>query len=341
MWLPDSATLAVQRGNIQKLHELVAQDPGLAKLQAREGSFTLLHKCANNDSPDILPVMDLLISYGADVNARDYTFSGVTPLHMACSAHGHIPRNVSVAERLLAAGADPNAQTLTQDDIARYQETHLLSFTGLAPLHFALRQEQSDLITLLISCGASPVLHTYEQSYGSPIDSARRGDWLRHLPEMLKAPLDSPRTLTLKLKTLHEEPPSAFLCEYRFLDPQITPTDENMAQRRLRLPATQMEEVKAPGFEEEQTLSPKVEVPLAADGLPCNIEVEVLAAGPDKLMQSGFYAYKPIKYEGFPIQVSPVNFCKGVEYKFPNLMFRKVGDQMLTNYRFSIIALED
>jgi hypothetical protein len=58
MWLLDSATLALQRDNIQKLHELVAQDPGLAKLRAREGSFTLLHKCANNDSPDILPVME-------------------------------------------------------------------------------------------------------------------------------------------------------------------------------------------------------------------------------------------------------------------------------------------
>lgn len=337
MWLPDTVTWAVRRGDIQTLHQLVAKDPGLSKLQASEGSFTLLHKCADNDSPDIIPVVDLLLSNGADVNARDYTSCGVTPLHMACSAHGNIPRNVAVAERLLAAGADPNAQTLTRDDIALYRENHQLSFTGLAPLHFALRQEQSDLIGLLISRGASPVLHTCEQNYGSPIDSARRGDWLRHLPEMLKAPFKFPHTLTLKLKTLKEEPPSTFLCKYRFLDPRTTPINENMAELCARLPGTEIEEIESPGFEQEQTLSPKIDVQIAADGLPCNLDIEVRAAGPEKLMQHGFYAHKPIKYTETWIRVSPVNFQRGVRYEFPNYMFRKVGDEMLTNYCFSII----
>lgn len=335
-WLPEIVTSAAQRNDIQKLHELVTQDPGLAQLRAREGSFTLLHKCANNDSPDILPVIDLLVSCGADVNARDYTYRGASPLHMACSEHG-LPRNVSVAERLLAAGADPNAQTITSEDIALYQTTHTLFFTGLAPLHLALRQASSDLIALLIRSGASPVLHTSEQGYGSPIDSARSGDWQRHLPELLRAPLDYPRTLTVKLKTLEEEPPAAFQCEYTFLDPQTTPVHENMAERRARLPATRMEEAAAPDPGEERALSPKIEVPLAADGLPCNFQLEIRAAGPERRMQYGFYAGSPIRYAETMMQASPVNFRKGADHEFQNVMFRKGGETMLSNFRFSVV----
>jgi ankyrin repeat protein len=103
--------------------------------------WTPLHWAADEGYVD---VVELLITAGADVNARDN--DGWTPLHVA-AYKGH----AAVAEVLLAVGADPNKHNAG----------------GWTPYHFALVRGSGVLIDMMIAAGADTT-SVCEMSTGDP-----------------------------------------------------------------------------------------------------------------------------------------------------------------------------
>lgn len=71
--------------------------------------WTLLHAAAGNPNSGRLGVVELLISEGMDVNARDE--QGKTPLHVAVSTNWKRPDGVDVIMALINAGADISARS--------------------------------------------------------------------------------------------------------------------------------------------------------------------------------------------------------------------------------------
>ena len=98
--------------------------------------FTALHYAAFFGWPEIA---SLLIAAGADVAAVAANPMAVQPLHSASAASHR-----AVAERLLAAGANPDA---------RQQG-------GYVPLHAAAQNGDEALVDLLLGRGADPSLET-------------------------------------------------------------------------------------------------------------------------------------------------------------------------------------
>ncbi len=99
---------------------------------------TLLHWAANrNNYQGDIEQMKLFLSHGADVNARAYSnaveWEGWTPFHVACR-NG----NKSIAEMLIAAGADIHAKT----------------DKGYTPLSLAKEKERTEVVQLLLKHGA-------------------------------------------------------------------------------------------------------------------------------------------------------------------------------------------
>jgi hypothetical protein len=92
---------AAARGDVGRLAEILAADPSQAKAVLRkEAPDQPLHKAAWNDQR---AAADLLIRFGADVNARgDH---GMTPLHYAAKQGSS-----EVVELLLKRGADVRAK---------------------------------------------------------------------------------------------------------------------------------------------------------------------------------------------------------------------------------------
>lgn len=91
---------AAQAGNAALVQELLGK--GVLPSTFDDLGMTPLHYAAKEGH---LPVMDLLLRAGADVDAHDERTIGNTPL-------GDVAGNCSyeVAERLIAAGADPTVQ---------------------------------------------------------------------------------------------------------------------------------------------------------------------------------------------------------------------------------------
>jgi ankyrin repeat protein len=112
--------------------------------------------------------IEYLLSVGADANALDS--SGVAPLHRAVRT-----RSLPAVRALLDGGANPRAPNKT----------------GSTPLHLAVqttgrggsgsehaRQQQTDIITLLLERGASP---TDKDGRGKQVVQAATSDWIRTL----------------------------------------------------------------------------------------------------------------------------------------------------------------
>lgn len=106
-----AAVLALRRGDVEGLRQLLSEHPGLATARlgddAPDGmSRTLLHVVT--DWPGHFPhgaaSVAALVSAGAEVNARFRGPPGETPLHWAASSD-----DVDVLDALLDAGADIDA----------------------------------------------------------------------------------------------------------------------------------------------------------------------------------------------------------------------------------------
>jgi ankyrin repeat protein len=120
-------------GQIERLRELLDDDPGLAQAFAPDG-FTALHFSAFFSQPEAAV---LLLERGADASARARNAMEVEPLHSAAAAD-----ETEISRLLLAAGADPNAR----------QEG------GFVPLHAAAQNGNGELAELLLGRGADRTL---------------------------------------------------------------------------------------------------------------------------------------------------------------------------------------
>lgn len=101
-----------------------------------------------------LELLKRLIASGADVNAPARNAMRVRPLHSA-AAHIDQTKAAALAEPLLAAGAEPNAQQRG----------------GFAPLHEAALNGNAALTALLLAHGADPQQRNDEGR--TPLDLAR------------------------------------------------------------------------------------------------------------------------------------------------------------------------
>jgi ankyrin repeat protein len=129
---------AAAAGRVERVRELVAGDPGLVAARAPDG-WTALHLAAHFRH---LSVVELLLSRGADVNARSANSHANTALHAA--AAGGAER--ALVQRLVDAGVDVDA---TQGG----------GYTGL---HEAASIGRADLVTLLLEAGADAQSRTHE-----------------------------------------------------------------------------------------------------------------------------------------------------------------------------------
>jgi len=123
--------IAAQRGHIQVMEELIAHGAEINVKDSNDPEQTTcpaLYLAALGDSAD---AVNLLISNGADINARDDSNS--TPLHLAA-----YKGNREVVEILLANGADINAQ----------------GWDYSTPLYLAAKSGHRDIVELLLTKGA-------------------------------------------------------------------------------------------------------------------------------------------------------------------------------------------
>lgn len=136
---------AVQKGNLEEVRGLLAENPKLVNAR-RDDGWTSLH-FASRGSKDMA---ELLIAKGADVNAKCL---GYTPLHEASSS-GH----KELAELLIAKGAKVNAK----------------SAGGSSPLHIAAYSGRTNVVELLIASGAK--LNVRSKDGSTPLCFAFVGD---------------------------------------------------------------------------------------------------------------------------------------------------------------------
>ena len=134
---------------------LIAHGANVYALNGARGVFTPLHWAAMHNAPE---VAELLISNGADVNAKDG--GGDTPLYQA--AMHNAPE---VAELLISNGADVNAKGM-----------------DVTPLHQAARQNAPKVAELLISNGAD--VNAKDRGHDTPLHEAACSD-ARHVAELL------------------------------------------------------------------------------------------------------------------------------------------------------------
>ncbi|MDQ7827349.1 MAG: ankyrin repeat domain-containing protein [Candidatus Eremiobacteraeota bacterium] len=122
----DSIFGAAERGDIIKTEALLSENPQLAHAKTANGGITALMIAAGQGKKDIV---ELLISKGADVNAKDGT--GMTALFRAMVSK-------DILELLLSSGADINVKALK----------------GMTPLMFFTLFCEKTFIELLIHHGA-------------------------------------------------------------------------------------------------------------------------------------------------------------------------------------------
>ena len=129
---------AAAAGRLERVRELVIASPGLVAARAPDG-WTALHLAAHFRH---LPVVEFLLSRGADVNARSENSHANTALHAA--AAGGADR--ALVQRLVEAGVNVDAK----------------QGGGYTGLHEAASIGRADLVALLLAAGASAEARTDE-----------------------------------------------------------------------------------------------------------------------------------------------------------------------------------
>ncbi|MEP6495279.1 MAG: ankyrin repeat domain-containing protein [bacterium] len=114
--------------------------------RVKANDWKALIEASENDSPENLAAVRLLLEHGADVNGR-YE-SGWTALHEACEGRrdpNHRDFSPKVAALLLQKGARVDARSEYTNDAA-----------GWTPLLVAIRQQRMAIARLLLDAGANP-----------------------------------------------------------------------------------------------------------------------------------------------------------------------------------------
>ena len=137
---------AAALGRGDRLAELVAADPGLARTRSADG-FTALHFAAFFGGG---AVARQLLAAGADPNVRSENDFAVMPIHSAVAG-----RHADVVAALLEAGADPNVA-----------QRH-----GYTPLHGAAENGDAETVEMLLTAGAER--DTRDDEGRTPADLAR------------------------------------------------------------------------------------------------------------------------------------------------------------------------
>jgi uncharacterized protein len=120
-------------GNISRLTELVAIDPGAVNKHSSDGFTPLGLACFFRRDEAAL----FLLSNGADPNLPSKNAFNVAPIHSAVAA-----RDIAITSALLGSGANVNA---------RQQK-------GITPIHAAAHNGQIEMVKLLLKHGADPSL---------------------------------------------------------------------------------------------------------------------------------------------------------------------------------------
>ena len=120
---------AVSLGRVERVRELLQNDPTLAASRSSDG-FTALHYAAFFGTPE---AAEALLEHGADPTAVAENEMRVQPLHSAAAVDA-----TETARILLDAGADPNAR----------QEG------GFRPIDAAVQSGNDELYALLVERGA-------------------------------------------------------------------------------------------------------------------------------------------------------------------------------------------
>ena len=139
---------AAVAGDAARVEQLLKQDRSLIRAYARDG-WSPLHLAAFFGRQ---PVAEVLLAYGADVNARSLNAMGNTALHAAAAG-----RSSTVASALVAHGADVNA---------RQQG-------GWTALHAAAQNGDEELVRALLDSGAE--VNARADNSQNPMDLAMTG----------------------------------------------------------------------------------------------------------------------------------------------------------------------
>lgn len=135
----DDIFAAIISGNLPLVKNLITTKKVDVNQRPSNSPLNVAVQCGN------LPIVDFLISLGADVNL--HTPGKYTPLTTAAQGAGQ-NGDLKIAETLISAGADVNLQ----------------GAVGLAPLHFAAQLCNLNLTRLLISKGAKVNIHADDGS---------------------------------------------------------------------------------------------------------------------------------------------------------------------------------
>ena len=109
---------AVYHSSFAFIHTLL--DLGADANYGDHAGFPSLIAALSTDRDDRLDIVELLISYGADI--QQYGHNGYTPLHWAAAGD-----DVPAIELLMRLGADPAARTLVDDYFTPEEEARLLN----------------------------------------------------------------------------------------------------------------------------------------------------------------------------------------------------------------------
>lgn len=147
---------AVEQGDVQKIKQLVSDDPGILNQRNAE-AFTPLNLAANLDKPEVAKV---LLDLGADPYIGDNENS--MPIHVAAIS-GSIP----IVDMLIAHGVDVNIKDINNMtafnfavsrnklEMARHladcgADVKVTSFAGISALHFAAMSGNVELCEFIL-----------------------------------------------------------------------------------------------------------------------------------------------------------------------------------------------